>query len=59
MVENRRKFESDFLTLDAKDKKGAMAKLDAYVAGAFDKISGLYRDLLSKFPHLPPSPKSR
>jgi len=47
-IENRRKFESDFSALYAKDKKEALKKLDAYVAAAFDKISDLYGKILAK-----------
>jgi dipeptidase len=49
-LENRRKFESDFTALYAKDKKEALKKLDAYVAAAFEKISGLTGKLLAKRP---------
>lgn len=49
-IESRGKFESDFAALYAKNKKEALKKLDAYVAAAFDKISGLYGKLLAKYP---------
>jgi dipeptidase len=47
-VENRRKFESDFSSLSAKDKKEALKKFDAYAAAAFNKISDLYAKILAK-----------
>jgi dipeptidase len=49
-IENRRKFESDFTALYARDEKEALKKLDAYVAAAFEQISGLYGKLLAKHP---------
>lgn len=49
-IEKRRKFETDFTALYAKDKQKALKSLDAYVAAAFDKISGLYGKLLFKKP---------
>jgi dipeptidase len=49
-LENRQKFESDFTALYAKDKKEALKKLDAYVAAAFERISGLIGKLLAKRP---------
>ena len=54
-IEDRRKFEADFTALYAKDKRKALDKLDAYVAAAFEKISGLTAKLLAK----PPAPGSK
>lgn len=47
-LENRRNFEEAFTVLYAKDKKEALDRLDAYVAAAFDRVSGLYEKLLAK-----------
>jgi dipeptidase len=49
-IEDRPKFEKDFADLYARDKKEALKKLDAYVAAAFDRISGLYGKLAAKHP---------
>jgi len=47
-LEGRSKFESEFAALYAKDKAGAAKILEAYVADAFEKISGIYEKLLTK-----------
>ena len=49
-VEKRKKFESDFAALYAKDKQKALARLDAYVAAAFDELAELYEKLLERTP---------
>ena len=49
-IEGRARFESEFAALYAKDKKGASAKLDAYVADAFEKTAALYDKILAKAP---------
>jgi len=47
-VEGRPKFEKDFAALYAKDKKGALKRLDEYVAAAFAKVSDLTAKVLAK-----------
>ena len=43
---DRPKFEADFTSLYAKDEKKALEALTAYVATAFERVTGLYRTLL-------------
>jgi dipeptidase len=47
-LESRRKFEADFTSVYAQDEKKALKMLNAYVASAFDRVTGLYRKLLAK-----------
>jgi dipeptidase len=47
---NRPEFEADFTALYAKDKKKALEALDAYVAAAFERVTGLYKTLLAGYP---------
>jgi len=45
-LEGRPKFEAEFAALSAKDKKAALSKLEADVAGAFEKIAAITEKLL-------------
>jgi dipeptidase len=49
-LKNRPKFEADFTALYAKNKKKALEMLNAYVAAAFDQVTGLTKKLLAKYP---------
>ncbi|MGB7297085.1 MAG: C69 family dipeptidase, partial [Candidatus Aminicenantales bacterium] len=46
-LENRPKFEADYGAVYARDKKKALEMLDAYVASAFERVTGLYKTLLT------------
>jgi len=47
-IEGRQKFEAEFITVYAMDKKKTLQKLDDYVAAGFEKIARLTAKLLPK-----------
>jgi dipeptidase len=54
-LEGRRNFEEAFNALYAKDKEEALDKLDAYVAAAFERVTRLYKKLLTSSSRAPQS----
>jgi dipeptidase len=54
-LQSRPKFEADFTNLSAKDEKKALKTLDAYVAAAFERVTGLYKNLLASLAQPSPS----
>jgi dipeptidase len=54
-LQSRPKFEANFTILYDKDKKKAQQTLDAYVAAAFERVAGLYKQLLASSSQSPPS----